>query len=192
MPKSFRRTLGRHCSCALSKSSEFQCRFRQSVGTGRPCTLALCARPLPPSQSTARTLGRTQASVAVSIFNAGSLCGGRATRGGQTEPAPARNAVLHRPLLPSPPRGLMHASAPPQHRRRGPASTGCALCRRRARAAPFRRIHLGLLIQARLASKRNQWNSTLTPNSLNLPDQALRRRNHRRRTPFMDTASDRL
>ena len=29
-----------------------------------------------------------------------------------TEPAPARNAVLRRPTLPSPPRSLMHASAP--------------------------------------------------------------------------------
>ena len=43
MPKSFRRTLGRHCSYALLESSELQCRFRQSVGTDRPCTLALCA-----------------------------------------------------------------------------------------------------------------------------------------------------
>ena len=83
MPKSFRRTLGRHCSCALSESSELQCHFRQSVGTGRPCTLALCARPLLPGQSTARPLGRTQVSVAASIADAGSFCGGRATRGGQ-------------------------------------------------------------------------------------------------------------
>ena len=32
------------------------------------------------------------------------------------------NAVPHRPALPGSPRGLMHASAPPLHRRRGPTA----------------------------------------------------------------------
>jgi len=94
--------------CIFSKFSKFRfCSvvFRQGMVTDHLCTLALCAQPLPPGQSTARPLGRTQASVAASIFNAGSLCGGRATRGDQTEPAPAHYTVLRRPLLPSPPRG---------------------------------------------------------------------------------------
>ena len=56
--------------------------FRQRVVTDHPCALARCAQPLLPGQSTARLLGRTQVSVAASISNAGSLCGGRATRGG--------------------------------------------------------------------------------------------------------------
>ena len=110
----------------------FLCTFRKvpSCSVIFVRVLALIARapwrfvhgPFPPGQSTARPLGWTQASVAASIFNAGSLYGGRATRGGQTEPTPARNAVLCRPLLPIPPRGLMHASAPPLHRRRGPTA----------------------------------------------------------------------
>ena len=115
--------------------------FRQRVVTDHPCALARCAQPLLPGQSTAHPLGRTQVLVAVSIADAGSFCGGRATRGGQREPVPACYAVWCRPTPPCPLRDLMHASAPPQHRRRGPASTGRALCRRRARAAPFRRIH---------------------------------------------------
>ena len=52
---------------------------------------------------------------------------------------PRQNAVPRRPSLPGSPRGLMHASARPWHRRRGPASTERAHCRRRARAAPFSR-----------------------------------------------------
>ena len=114
MLDSFHQTLGRHYFFTLSVNSEFQSVgsvvFRQCLVIDHQCTLARCARPLLLYQSTACSLGRAQVSVAASITDAGSFCGGRATRGGQQEPAPARYAVRHRPTLPSPPRGLMHAS----------------------------------------------------------------------------------
>ena len=47
------------------------------------------------------------------------------------------NAVRRRPMPLCSPRGLMHASARPWHRRHGPASTEHAHCRRWARAVPF-------------------------------------------------------
>ena len=93
--------------CIFSKFSKFRFAVSFFVREWSLITRAPWhfAHNLFPLASTARPLGRTQASVAASIFNAGSLCGGRATRGGQTEPTPARYAVLCRPLLPSPPRG---------------------------------------------------------------------------------------
>ena len=130
--------------------------------------------------------------MAASIFNAGSLCGGRATRGGQTEPALARYAVLRRPLLPSPPRG----SCMPAH----PRST-VAVARQAQGApstadgpAPPRSVetHPKLLIQVRLASEWNQWTSTLMPNLINSPTKHCAAVIHHRRTPFTSTASDRL
>ena len=63
----------------------------------------------------------------------------------------------------------MLASAPPQHRRRGPASTRHALCRRRARAAPFCRNHPARPIQPRLDAKRSPWTSTSKINLLISP-----------------------
>ena len=67
--------------------------------------LARCAQPLLPVQSATRALGRFLASAAPWPACAGVFRGGRATRGGRTEPASPRYAVLRRPLLPSPPRG---------------------------------------------------------------------------------------
>ena len=58
-----------------------------------------------------------------------------------TEGTPRQNAVQRRPKPPGSPRGLMHASARPWHRRRAPASTERAPCRRRAAPPPFRRAH---------------------------------------------------
>ena len=115
MLESFHQTLGRHCSCTLSVNSEFQSFvsvvFRQCLVIDHQCTLARCARPLLLDQSTACSLGRAQVSVAACLADAGSFCGGRATRGGQREPAPAFCAVQHRPKHPRPPRGRLLASA---------------------------------------------------------------------------------
>ena len=115
MLESFHQTLGRHCYCTLLVNSEFQSFvsviFRQCLVIDHQCTLARCAWPLLLDQSTASYLGQVQVSVAASITDAGSFCGGKATRGGQREPAPARYAVRRHPTPPSPPRGLMHASA---------------------------------------------------------------------------------
>ena len=110
-----------------------------------------------------------QVSVAASIADAGSFCGGRATRGGQTEPAPAHNAVLRRPLLPSPPRGLMHASA--HHSTVAVARQAQGAPSAADGPVPPRSVETTQerLIQPGLASKRNPWTSTLTPNPLNYP-----------------------
>ena len=101
MPKSFRRTLGRHCFRRLSEKfrfSEFSgCRFSSVTCHPSPVPLARCARPLLPGQSTARPLGRAQVSVAASITGVGYFCGGCATRGGQRGPEPARHATRRRP-----------------------------------------------------------------------------------------------
>ena len=196
MPKSFRRTLGRHYFCRLSEKisvSEFYSVVSSSEtchrSTVRPGALRTASPPwpehrTPPWMGTDVGGGEHRRSWQLLRWQSHPW---RPT--GDSASSQRRSAPPNAPL----PSAWPHArQRTPQHRRRGPASTGRALCRRRARAAPFRRIHPGLLIQARLAPKQNQWNSTLTSNSLNLSDQALRRRNHRRRTPFTATASDRL
>ena len=168
MLESFHQTLGRHCSCTLSVNLEFQSFvsvvFRQCLVIDHQCTLARCARPLLLDQSTACSLGRAQVSVAASIADAGSFCGG-----GQREPAPARYAVRRRPTPPSPPRGLMHASA---HR-------STVAVARQAQGTPSaadgpvppRSVETTQerLIQPSLASKRDPWTSTLMPNPQNYP-----------------------
>ena len=173
MLESFHQTLGRHFFRRLSEKfrfSEFsQCRFS---------SVACHPSPVPPGAL--RTASPPWPEHRTPSWTGAGVGGGEHRRRRQllrwqshpwrpTEPAPARYAVLRRPTLPSPPRGLMHASAPLQHRRRGPASTGRALCRRRARAAPFCRNHPARPIQPRLDAKRSPWTSTSMINLLISP-----------------------
>ncbi|MGI4344469.1 hypothetical protein ACR2XV_25785, partial [Klebsiella pneumoniae] len=65
----------------VQKVQSFSLRQTRSRGHSAPWRVA--PRPLLPGRSTARPLGRMQASVAVSLAGVGSFCGGCATRGGQ-------------------------------------------------------------------------------------------------------------
>ena len=160
MPKSFRRTPGQHCYCALSlkfRVSEFYSVVSSSEtchrSTVRPSALRSASPPWPEH----RTPSWTGAGVG----------GGEHRRSWQllrwqrhpwrpTEDnasSQRRSAPPNAPL----PSAWPHArQRTPQHRRRGLAGTGRALCRRRARAAPFRRNPLKLLIQVRLVSEWDQ------------------------------------
>ena len=116
MPKSFHRTPCLHCYCTCSENSVIQATvsvvfFRVVASISPVHTLAPCALLLLLIQSAARSLGRAQVSVVACLADVGSFCGGRATRGGQREPAPAFCAVQHRPKHPRPLRGHLLASA---------------------------------------------------------------------------------
>ena len=138
MPFSFCRTPCGHCYCSkIQKSSvSVSCAF---VSSSHAFTvhLARSSPPLPTVWSTTRSLGLFLASVARWPALAGVFCGVGTSRGGRQGTERRLNAVRRRPTPLCSPRGLMHASARPWHRRRGPASTERAHCRRRARAAPF-------------------------------------------------------
>ena len=141
MPKIFCRTPELHCSFAFSekfRKFRFQCRFlRQRFRHMLTVHLARSSPPLPPVWSTTRALGLFLASVACWPALAGVFCGVGTSRGSRQGTERRLNAVRCRPTPLCSPRGLMHASARPWHRRRGPASTEHAHCRRRARAVPF-------------------------------------------------------
>ena len=173
MPKSFRRTPGQHCYCALSvkfRVSEFYSVVSSSEtchrSTVRPGALRSTSPPWPEH----RTPSWMGAGVGGGEHRRSwhllrwQLHSWRPTE--DSASSQRRSAPPNAPL----PSAWPHAcQCTLQHRRGGPASIGRALCRRRARATPFRRIHPGLLIQARLAPKRNQWTSMLLPNLLNSP-----------------------
>ena len=121
---------------------QFQCRFRPSVSITRRQCAWLDAR------SPSLLSGASHACVEPSW---------RRWRAGPPSPASSAasgppvaadrgqerrfDAVPRRPSPLCSPRGLMHASARPWHRRRGPASTERAPCRRWAAPPPFRRTH---------------------------------------------------
>ena len=107
---------------------------------------------------------------------------------------PTRARALS-PRHPAPPKAPWlsacpcRASARPWHRRRGPASTERAPCRRRDAPPPFRRAHPQHQVPARLAPKWGRWTSTAMPKPLiplHIPGTAVITR---RRSPFTATAS---
>ena len=116
VPKSYRRTPGMHCTC---RSSEFQrnsfssrCRFLQRLSSISPVTAVAPGSLFPLLlQSAAHSFVRAPSSVVMCLADAGSFCGGRATRGGQQGPAPPFGAIQHRPSHPKPLRGCPLACA---------------------------------------------------------------------------------
>ena len=123
----------------IQKHSEFSVDLRQSFSHVATVHLARCTRLFLPGQHP-----RTRAWRLPGV--GGAL--GRPRRRVLRWPNPRSsrqgterrlNAVRRRPTPLCSPRGLMHASARPWHRRRGPASTERAPCRRRAAPPPFRR-----------------------------------------------------
>ena len=86
--------------------------FRQNQSTISPvASLDPCSLFPLLIQSAAHSFGRAPSSVVTRLADAGSFCGGRATRGGQQGPAPPFGAVQHRPSHPEPPRGCPLACA---------------------------------------------------------------------------------
>ena len=140
MPESFCRTLGMHCFCSYSVNSESSVSFlRQNFSHMPTVHLARCSQPLPLVRSTTRALGAFLVSVAPWPACAGVLCGGRTPITPDRGTTPRQNAVRRRPNPLRAPHGHLLASARMQHRRRGAARAERAPCRRRARAASFRR-----------------------------------------------------
>ena len=89
-----------------------QCRFLQSTASISPVTaVAPCSLFPLLIQSAAHSFVRAPSSVVTCLADAGSFCGGRATRGGQQGSAPPFGAVQHRPSHPWPPRGCPLACA---------------------------------------------------------------------------------
>ena len=74
-------------------------------------------------------------------------------------------------------RGLLRASARMRHRRRGAARTERALCRRRARATPFRRARPKHPNPGQFNTKTGPLNLRDDARPPNHPDRALRHRN---------------
>ena len=143
MPKSFRRTPGRHCFRRLPEKfrfSEFsQCRF--SSVTCHPS-------PVPPGAL--RTASPPWPEHRTHAWPIPGVGGDEPRRRWRFLwwlhlpwwPARARARSPRHPAPPNVPwlsACPCHTSARPWHRHRGPASTERAPCRRRARAAPFRR-----------------------------------------------------
>ena len=128
------------CTVAVQNSERFrvQCRSSTEVQSHAHSALGTFLAAFSSClEHPARALGVFPASVAPLAARAGVSCGSQdpvtADRGQERR----LNAVPRRPSPLCSPRGLMRASARPWHRRRGPASTERAHCRRRARAAPF-------------------------------------------------------
>ena len=86
-------------------------------------------------------------------------------------------------------RGLLRASARMRHRRRGAARTESALCRRRARATPFRRARPKRPNPGQLSTKMDPLNLRDDARLPNHPDRALR---HRNRSPEISVHGNRL
>ena len=142
MPRSFCRTPCMHCSVHLQLSSKIQCRFSfvrlGHAATVRPGALHAASSPWPAPRTHAWPIPGVGGDEPHRCW--------KLLRWLRLPWRPAR-ARARSPRHPAPPNAPWlsacpcHANARPWHCRRGPASTECAPCRRRARAAPFCRTH---------------------------------------------------
>ena len=139
MPKAFCRTPELHCSFANSENSDFSVIFRSSASLTRSqCTWHV---PRIPSLLS----GASHACVEPSWhrWHAGPPLPASSAASGPPVAADRRHTTAERRSAPPKAPWLSacpyRASARPWHRRRGPASTERAPCRRRAAPPPFRR-----------------------------------------------------
>ena len=181
-----------HCCCSKFRKIQFQCRFRPSVSITRRQCAWLDAR------SPSLLSGASHACVEPSWrrWRAGPPSPASSAASGPPVVADRRHTTAERRSAPPKAPWLSacpcRASARPWHRRRGPASTERAPCRRRAAPPPFRRAHPQHQVPARLAPKWDRWTSTTMPKPLiplHIPGTAVI---NRRRSPSTATASGRL
>ena len=179
----------------IQKSSEFQsllqCRFSSETRHRSPVHPG-ALRTVPSPWPEHRTPFWTDAGVgAASIADAGRFCGGRATRGGQRSQHRLATpfCAAQRSL------DLRVASCMPAHTAAPPPWPG----KHRARPLPPMGPRRPVLPKppntpnpTRVRCKTEPVDLHVDDQPPNLPDQALRRRNHRRRSPFSATALDRL
>ena len=189
MPGSFCRTPSMHCfPYTVRNSVKFSFQFRQFQSRGHSALGTLLAASFACPKLHTRTwrdpgVGGALARLRQRVLRRPAPRNGR--QGGERR----RNAVRHRPNLLVAPRGLLRASARMRHRRRGAARTESALCRRRARATPFRRARPKRPNPGQLSTKMDPLNLRDDARPPNHPDRALR---HRNRSPEISVHGNRL
>ena len=139
MPGSFCQTPCMHClPYTFRNSVKFSFQFRQFQSRGHSALGTLLAASLACPKLHTRTWRDPGVGGALARLRRRVLRR-PAPRNGRQGEERRLNAVRHRPNILVAPRGHLLASARMPHRRRGAAHAKRALCRRRARAAPFRR-----------------------------------------------------
>ena len=189
MPGSFCRTPCMHCFPYTFRNSvkfsfqfrQFQSRGHSALGTLRAASLA-CPK-LHTCTWRDPGVGGALARLRWRVLRRPAPRNGR--QGGERR----RNAVRRRPNPLVAPRGLLRASARMRHRRRGAARTERALCRRRARATPFRRARPKHPNPGQFSTKTDPLNLRDDARLPNHPDRALR---HRNRSPEISVHGNRL
>ena len=154
-----------HCPSHIQKNSDIQCLFPSSDSvTRRQCTLARCARPLPPGQHPAHALGAFLASEAPWPACAGVSCGGRSAvaadrkQNGGSTPFGANRATWWLRVATSLPVHACSTVAVARHAQSAlPAADGPAQPR-------SVELPLNLRIPTHLAPKWSQWTRTTALN----------------------------
>ena len=139
MPISFCRTPCMHCCCSKFRKIQSQCRLRSSV----PLTRRQCTWHVPRSLSLLSGASHACVEPSWRRWRAGPPSPASSAASGPPVVADRRHTTAERRSAPPKSPWLSacpcRASARPWHRRRGPASTERAPCRRRAAPPPFRR-----------------------------------------------------